>query len=83
MTPLEAAEKRIQSLEKQVRDCELGIQSTIICPYCGEINNQEQERVCCAKFAAAVEAILQRKDSGDLIRRAARIAEGAMKGHIN
>ena len=53
-------EERLQSVEKQIRDCCHGKAKMITCPYCGCENRPDNQAVCCRSFASATWAVLQR-----------------------
>jgi hypothetical protein len=69
MTPNE----KIAYIEAQVKELRRGLTHSIRCPYCNELNVEDQH-LCCATFNLAVMAILDREDAQDGIE----IAEKAI-----
>jgi hypothetical protein len=48
----------------QVRECSA---KEILCPYCGEINAQENELLCCPTFMEAMDAVMTRLEEEEKI----------------
>lgn len=68
------AEEKIQSIEQQIRACEMGLTDAIHCPYCDQFN-RDGLALCCNRFAAAALAIVERKSLDENIENAERIAD--------
>lgn len=75
MTP----DEQIAYVEKQMRAVERGATDTINCPYCKSQLRQEDGRICCLTMGKAVQAILRRWASKDVLDNAARVCEAAQR----
>jgi len=69
-------EEKILSVEQQIRACEAGAASAILCPYCHAINT-EATALCCHLLGAAVLAIFERMRVTEQIDLANEIADKA------
>lgn len=78
------ADDKLRTLAAAIQAAELGISKAIHCPYCDTVLDFSPPSVldedwgpptCCADFALAVIAILQRKEQNELKDLADRIGE--------
>mgnify|MGYP001598577467 CR=1 FL=1 len=78
MTP----DEKLDALTQQINAAEMGISKILKCPYCGELldfsppsvmDDQWGPPTCCAEFALAARAILERKEQQEMKDLADRI----------
>jgi hypothetical protein len=55
-------EQKLAFLQQQIIEIKAGLRSFIQCPYCGAENTPVDETLCCALFAEASKAILDRME---------------------
>jgi len=76
------ARQKLRALQRSIEAAELGKTKIVHCPYCqmdldfsppGPFNDNWQPPTCCADFALAVIAILQRKEMNETKDLAERI----------
>lgn len=70
----EIALKKIQFIEKQVRDVRFGLINSIACPYCGGDNYQDLA-YCCPKFGTALSAAWDRVRVEEAREQADKVAQ--------
>lgn len=66
-----------------LRDCVLAIRSggadkSILCPYCGKMNHQTNEFLCCQLFSEAMTAVVDRLDKQDAIDFMSSVSDRTM-----
>ena len=72
------SEQKLEKVAGQIRACELGAASAMLCPYCGAVNQQGRP-LCCRLFAAAALAVFEARDTQALVNLASEIAERAAR----
>jgi hypothetical protein len=55
-------EQKLAFLQQQIIEIKAGLRSFTQCPYCGAENTPVDEKLCCALFAEASKAILDRME---------------------
>lgn len=72
------SEQKLERVREQIRACELGAASSLLCPYCGAVNQQGRP-LCCRLFAAAALAVFEVRDLNARVDLAGEIAERAAR----
>jgi hypothetical protein len=71
------AEERILAVERQIRSpLPKGVERSILCPYCGELNIHNGQMFCCDLLRKAVLAVL-------IADRALKSAEAGERALVN
>ncbi len=55
-------EQKLASIQQQIIEIKAGLRSFVQCPYCGAENTPVDEKLCCALFAEASKAVLDRME---------------------
>ncbi len=80
------AKQKLGNLQHQINQAEMGLTTLIVCPYCkeqldfsgpGALDTDWKPPSCCADFALATIAILQRKEQAEMKELADRIHSNA------
>ena len=70
----QTAEEKLSSVDAQLTLIEHNRLDRFTCPYCF-LETENGQNFCCVKLGAAVEALVQRKESQEALDQIARIAD--------
>jgi len=71
------SEHKLEYLKECVLSVRSGGEKAILCPYCGEINFDTNEFLCCELFSEAMNAVLRRLEQEDCLDFLSNVADKA------